>query len=152
MIPNDIVLSTLSLMMLFFLFAWGGCFFIFVYKILGGPKVGRDSFLYFNYIFFKRDVLANISFCFVVLGYISAAFVEYRREFDDLMLLANLMGGASFLLFGIYGRWFYFDVPENEKPFFFINVFLTRVDFRFGSLFLWLSRISYATWVFLLIF
>lgn len=53
-----------------------------------------------------------------MLGYISAAFVEYRREFDDLMLLANLMGGVSFLLFGIYGRWFYCDVAKNEKPFF----------------------------------
>lgn len=51
MISNDIVINTLSLMMLFFLFAWGGGV-IYIYKVLGGPKVGMDSFLYFNFIFF----------------------------------------------------------------------------------------------------
>ncbi len=52
MISNDTVLNTSSLMMFLFLFAWGICFVIFIYKVLGGPKVGRDSFLYFNFIFF----------------------------------------------------------------------------------------------------
>ncbi|HGV7206415.1 TPA: hypothetical protein J6060_RS22185, partial [Escherichia coli] len=78
---------------------WGGCFFIFVYRVLGGPKVGRDSLLYFDFIFFKNNALANISLSFLVLGYISAAFVEYRRGGDSLMLLANLMGGGAFLFF-----------------------------------------------------
>ncbi|EOT8893584.1 hypothetical protein ACKXKQ_004309 [Escherichia coli] len=93
MISNDVILNVSSLMMLFFLFAWGGCFFIFVYRVLGGPRVGRDSLLYFNFIFFKNSVLANVALYFLVLGYMSAAFVEYRREDDFLMLLANLMGG-----------------------------------------------------------
>ncbi len=70
--------------------------FIFVYRVLGGPRVGRDSLLYFNFIFFKNSVLANVALYFLVLGYMSAAFVEYRREDDFLMLLANLMGGALF--------------------------------------------------------
>ncbi|WP_032984449.1 hypothetical protein, partial [Cronobacter condimenti] len=137
MISNDTVLNTSSLMMFLFLFAWGICFVIFIYKVLGGPKVGRDSFLYFNFIFFKRDTLANISLCFFVLSYLSQALAEYRRGFDDLTLLANLMGGGSFLLFGIYGKYFYCDTIEDENPFFFINIFLRKVDFRFGSLFLW---------------
>lgn len=152
MISNDIVINTLSLMMLFFLFAWGGCFFIYIYKVLGGPKVGTDSFLYFNFIFFKRKTLANISFCFFVLSHIFQALAEYRRGGDDLMLLANLMGGASYLLFGIYGKYFYCDIVEDEKPFFFISVFLTKVDFQFSSVFLWSSRISYIVWLFLLFF
>ncbi len=95
MISSDIILNASSLMMLFFLFAWGGGF-IFVYRVLGGPRVGRDSLLYFNFIFFKNSVLANVALYFLVLGYMSAAFVEYRREDDFLMLLANLMGGALF--------------------------------------------------------
>ncbi len=95
MISSDIILNASSLMMLFFLFAWGGGV-IFVYRVLGGPRVGRDSLLYFNFIFFKNSVLANVALYFLVLGYMSAAFVEYRREDDFLMLLANLMGGALF--------------------------------------------------------
>ncbi|EOV8987381.1 hypothetical protein ACN6UZ_001186 [Cronobacter dublinensis] len=151
MISTDIVIKESSLMMLFFLFVWGVCFVIFIYKVLGGPKAGRDSFLYFNFIFFKRDTLANISLCFFVLSYLSEAFAEYRRGVDNLMLLGNLMGGASFLLFGIYGKCFYCDVIEDKKPFFFINVFLTEVDFKPGSVFLWLARISYITWLFLFV-
>lgn len=130
MISNDIVINTLSLMMLFFLFAWGGCFFIYIYKVLGGPKVGTDSFLYFNFIFFKRKTLANISFCFFVLSHIFQALAEYRRGGDDLMLLANLMGGASYLLFGIYGKYFYCDIVEDEKPFFLLVFSLPRSIFN----------------------
>jgi len=110
--------------MLFFLLAWGPCFFLFVYQRLGGSKVGKDSLLYFNFMFFKRDILANFSLVFLVLGYMSAAIVEYRGEFDYSMLLANLSGACSFLLFAIYGRFFYHDAIEYEKSFFFIKFFV----------------------------
>ncbi|EOT8212269.1 hypothetical protein [Escherichia albertii] len=53
----------------------------------------------------------------------SAAFVEYRREDDFLMLLANLMGGGAFLSFGIYGKYFYHDAIEDKKPFFLLMFF-----------------------------
>ena len=152
MISNDMVLNTSAFFMLFFLLAWGTCFFIFVYKRLGGSKVGKDSLLYFNFMFFKRDVLANISLAFLVLGYTSAAFLEYQREFDDLMLLANLVGGMSFLLFAIYGKYFYQGVIEYEKSFFFIKVALAKFDLTFGSVFLWLSRFSYITWLIVFIY
>lgn len=147
MISNDIVLNTSAFIMLFFLLAWGTCFFVFVYKSLGGPKVGKDSLLYFNFMFFKREVLANISLAFLVLGYISAALLEYQREFDDFMLFANLAGGISFLLYAIYGRYFFNAEIEYEKSLFFIKIFLTRLDFTFGSVFLWLSRLTYITWL-----
>lgn len=91
--------------------------------MLGGPRVGRDSLLYFNFIFFKNSVLANVAFYFLVLGYMSAAFVEYRREDDFLMLLANLMGGGAFLSFGIYGKYFYHDAIEDKKTFFLLMFF-----------------------------
>jgi hypothetical protein len=147
MISNDMVLNTSAFIMLFFLLAWGGCFFIFVYKRLGGPKVGKDSLLYFNFMFFKCDGLSNFSLAFLLLGYISAAIVEYRREFDDLMLLANFFGTCSFLLFAIYGRFFYHGKVGYEKTFFFVKVFLVKFDLTFGSVPLWLSRLAYITWI-----
>lgn len=147
MISNDMALNTSALVMLFFLAAWGACFFIFVYKKLGGPKVGRDALLYFNFMFFKKEMLSNIALIFLVLGYISAAFLEYRREFDDLKLFADLSGGVSFLLFAVYGKYFFHDYIEYEKPFFFVKIFLTRLDLNIGSAFLWLSRILYLTWL-----
>ncbi|MGT3873691.1 hypothetical protein [Escherichia coli] len=122
MISSDIILNASSLMMLFFLFAWGGCFFIFVYRVLGGPRVGRDSLLYFNFIFFKNSVLANVALYFLVLGYMSAAFVEYRREDDFLMLLANLMGGALFF-FLVYTVSISIMMPLRIKNHFFLLMF-----------------------------
>lgn len=64
MISSDIILDASSLMMLFFLFAWGGV--IFVYRVLGGPRVGRDSLLYFNFIFLRivfLQMLLSIFLC-----------------------------------------------------------------------------------------
>lgn len=147
MISNDLVLNVSSFMLLFFLILWGGCFFIFVYRYLGGAKVGKDSLLYFNYIFFKRDALSNYALVFLVLGYIAAAIAEYRREANNLFLISNFCGGISFLLFAMYGKFFHQRLTDDEKPFYFIKVFLTKADLSFGSIFLWLSRIAYVTWL-----
>lgn len=147
MISSDIICNASSLMMLFFLLLWGVCFFIFVYKRLGGPKVGKDSLLYFNFMFFKHDILSNCALIFLVFGYISAAIVEYRRGFDNLILVSNLSGGISFFLYALYGKYFYQGLVDDEKPFFFIKVFLTKLDISFGAIFLWLSRLAYITWL-----
>jgi len=152
MISNDIIFNASSLMLLFFLFLWGGCFFIFVYRNLGGAKVGKDSVLYFNYMFFKRDFLSNCALLFLVLGYMAAAIAEYIREADNLLLVSNLSGAISFFLFALYGKYFHQGLTDDEKPFYFIKVFLTKLDLSFGSIFLWLSRLAYITWLIVFIF
>ncbi|EHJ3658841.1 hypothetical protein J9T75_004102 [Salmonella enterica] len=151
MISNDIILNASSFMLLLLLLLWGVCFFIFVYRNLGGTKVGKDSLLYFNYMFFKRDILSNSALIFLVLGYVAAAIAEYRREFDNLSLISNLFGGMSFFLFALYGKYFYQGLVDDRKPFFFINVFLTKLDLSFGAIFLWLSRLAYITWLIIFI-
>ncbi|RRN94827.1 hypothetical protein [Pectobacterium aquaticum] len=147
MISNDIILNSSSFMMLFFLSLWGVCFFIFVYRNLGGPKVGKDSLLYFNFIFFKHNILSNCALIFLVLGYIAAAIAEYRREFNSFLLMSNLAGGVSFFFFALYGKYFYQGLIDDEKSFFFIRIFLTKLDLSFGAIFLWLSRFAYITWL-----
>jgi len=147
MISNDIILNISSCMLLFFLLSWGVCFFIFVYKKLGGVKVGKEHLLYFNFMFFKRDALSNYALVFLVLGYVTAAIAEYRREYDNLLLMADLSGGISFFLFALYGKYIYQGLIDDEKPFFFIRVFLTKLDLSFGAIFLWLSRLAYVIWL-----
>ncbi|MFD3242598.1 hypothetical protein ACE2AK_26150 [Rahnella perminowiae] len=147
MISNDIILNASSFMLLLLLLLWGMCFFIFLYRNLGGPKVGKDSLLYFNYMFFKRDILSSCALIFLVLGYVAAAIAEYRRGVDNLSLISNLSGGISFLLFALYGKYFYQGLIDDEKPFFFIKVFLTKLDLSFGAIFLWLSRLAYVIWL-----
>ncbi|WP_244202424.1 hypothetical protein [Buttiauxella warmboldiae] len=123
MISNDIILNASSFMLLLLLLLWGVCFFIFVYRNLGGTKVGKDSLLYFNYMFFKRDILSSSALIFLVLGYVAAAIAEYRREFDNLSLISNLFGGMSFFLFALYGKYFYQGLIDDEKPFFLLRFF-----------------------------
>ncbi|MDU4128446.1 hypothetical protein [Pantoea sp.] len=131
--------------------SWGVCFFIFVYKKLGGVKVGKEPLLYFNFMFFKRDALSNYALVFLVLGYVTAAIAEYRREYDNLLLMADLSGGISFFLFALYGKYIYQGLIDDEKPFFFIRVFLTKLDLSFGAIFLWLSRLAYVIWLIIFI-
>lgn len=147
MISSDIILNSSSFMMLFFLSLWGVCFFIFVYRNLGGPKVGKDCLLYFNFMFFKHNILSNCALIFLVLGHIAAAIAEYRREFNSLLLMSNLAGGVSFFFFALYGKCFYQELTDDEKSFLFIKVFLTKLDLSFGAIFLWLSRVAYITWL-----
>ncbi|RAT09874.1 hypothetical protein AU489_16995 [Lonsdalea populi] len=147
MISNDIILNLSSFMTLFFLSLWGVCFFVFVYRNLGGPKVGKDSLLYFNFMFFKHNMLSNCALIFLVLGYIAAAIAEYRSGFNSLLLMSNLAGGVSFFFFALYGKYFYKGLIDDEKSFFFIRVFLTKLDLSLGAIFLWLSRFAYITWL-----
>ncbi|WP_421507596.1 hypothetical protein [Erwinia rhapontici] len=151
MISNDIYLNASSFMMLFFLLLWGVCFFIFVYRRLGGPKIGKDSLLYFNFMFFKRDTLSNCALMLLVLAYIAAAIAEHRRVFDNLLLISNLSGGISFFLFALYGKYFYQGLVDDKKSLFFIRIFLTKLDLSFGAIFLWLSRLAYITWLIIFI-
>nr|WP_090966529.1 hypothetical protein [Pantoea varia] len=151
MISNDIILNASAFMLLFFLLLWGVCFFIFVYRELGGVKLGKDSLLYFNYMFFKRDILSICALIFLVLGYLAAAIAEYRKGLDNLLLMSNFSGGISFLFFALYGRYFYQGLVDDEKPYFFIKVFLTTLDLSFGAIFLWLSRLAYVTWLIIFI-
>lgn len=123
MISNDIILNASSFMLLLLLLLWGVCFFIFVYRNLGGTKIGKDSLLYFNYMFFKRDILSNSALIFLVFGYVAAAIAEYRRGFDNLSLISNLFGGMSFFLFALYGKYFYQGVIDDKKPFFLLRFF-----------------------------
>lgn len=138
-------------MLLLLLLLWGGCFFIFVYRNLGSTKVGKDSLLYFNYMFFKRNFLSSSALIFLVLGYVAAAIAEYRRDFDNLSLVSNLSGGISFFLFAMYGKYFYQGLIDDKKQFFFIRVFLTKLDLSFGAIFLWLSRLAYIKWLIIFI-
>ncbi|HAF2130466.1 TPA: hypothetical protein G9F27_004760 [Salmonella enterica] len=150
MISNDIILNASSFMLLLLLLLWGVCFFIFVYRNLGGAKIGKDSLLYFNYMFFKRDILSNSALIFLVFGYVAAAIAEYRRGFDNLSLISNLFGGMSFFLFALYRKYFYQGVIDDKNNFF-IKVFLTKLDLSFSAIFLWLSRLAYVTWLIIFI-
>lgn len=147
MISNDIVFNVLSMMMLFSLIMFAGCFFIFVYKVLGGPKVGRDSFLFFNFIFFRHSILSGLALIFLVLAYMAEAFAHFREDAGIIPLLANASGSLSILLFGIYGKYLYRGVIDDENPFFFIKVFLTKIGFSFADVLLWLSRFTYIAWI-----
>jgi hypothetical protein len=62
-------------------------------------------------------------------------------------LLANASGSLSILLFGIYGKYLYRGVIDDENPFFFIKVFLTKIGFSFADVLLWLSRFTYIAWI-----
>lgn len=152
MISNDILFNVLSVMMLFFLIMFAGCFFIFVYKVLGGPRVGRDSFLFFNFIFFRRNILSGLALIFLVLAYAAEAFAQLREGASITSLLANVSGSLSILLFGVYGKYLYRGVIDDKNPFFFIKVFLTKIGFSFADVLLWLSRFTYIAWIVIIIY
>lgn len=151
MISNDSIFNLAALGMLMLMFLWAICFFVFVYKKLGGPKVGRDALYFLNYMFFKKEFLSNLSLLLLLLAYILGAVIIYRQNFIFLLLLGNLSGATSLLLFSVYGRYFYNEIFDEKDKFIFLRVFLTEFDFSLNSIFLWLSRLMYAVWIILFI-
>jgi hypothetical protein len=115
------------------------------------PKVGRDSFLFFNFIFFRRNILSGLALIFLVLAYMAEAFAQFREGAGIILLLANASGSLSILLFGIYGKYLYRGVID-DKTLFFIKVFLTKIGFSFADVLLLLSRFTYIAWIVITIY
>lgn len=72
---------------------------------------------------FKHNILSNCALIFLVLGYITAAIAECRREFNSFLLMSNLAGGVSFFFFALYGKCFYQGLINDEKTFFLLGFF-----------------------------
>lgn len=141
MILNNIYfinIATILLCMLVFI-----AFFVhFIYKGLGGVKVGKDSFLFFDFMLFSSGWKSNIPALAMALALIFGNYFDYIRNHDIAVIYVNAIGIIAMFFFFIHCRLFSPVIYDGKKIQFIKELILTyTISPRY--IFLWLSRAFY---------
>lgn len=132
---------TLIFMLVFVL-----CLFLFYYLELGRVSVGKDTFLFFDFMLFRTSWLANFSAISVAGVIISGNLFDYVRSHNASALHLNTIGFIATLLFFVHCR-IYSDIIYSglsikcAKELFFNLKLHTKYSL------LWLSRVGYVTFI-----
>ncbi len=142
MILNDLhdVIS-LALLVLF-MFVFFVCFVFFIYKELGGVKVGRDSFLFFDYMLFSSGWKANLPALAMLLTLAFGNVIDYKREGDVNNVYINIIGVLAMIFLFIHCRFFSGIIYSNQNIKF-VKELLLNFNVRPQFIMLWLSRVCY---------
>ncbi|QGY33113.1 hypothetical protein CUN67_29810 (plasmid) [Pantoea cypripedii] len=122
------------------------CFIRFVYKELGGVKVGKDSFLFFDFILFGSGWKSDIPALSMAAALFFGNSFDYMRNHDITTIHINAIGFfAAFSLF-VHCRFFSGIIYNGQKVKFIKELFL-NLNSSPKYISLWLSRILYMIFV-----
>ena len=113
MILNNFYSLLFLLMLALSIFSFTVLFALFIYKDLGGVKFARDSFLFFDYIFFSSDMRANASALSVICVFIFGLAFDHNRN----PLVKNYLVDIVWFL----GVVLFFIQPKNKTK---VNIFM----------------------------
>ena len=126
MILNNFYSLLFLLMLALSIFSFTVLFALFIYKDLGGVKFARDSFLFFDYIFFSSDMRANASALSVICVFIFGLAFDHNRNPLVKNYLVDIVWFLGVVLFFIHCRFFFNMEYVNTKNIFFIYLFLKQ--------------------------
>lgn len=106
MILNNFYSLLFLLMLALSIFSFTVLFALFIYKDLGGVKFARDSFLFFDYIFFSSDMRANASALSVICVFIFGLAFDHNRNPLVKNYLVDIVWFLGVVLFFIHCRFF----------------------------------------------
>lgn len=144
----DNLYSINMILMLFLMLLFSACFVRFIYKELGGVKVGRDSFLFFDYMLFCSGWKANLPASTLALVSIFGSLYEYIKTDDMKTLYASIICFFAALALFIHCR-FFSDIFYDGKKIKFIRELFLNFKINLRYVFLWLSRALYIAFIIL---
>lgn len=128
---------TIFCMLLFFV-----CFFLFAYLKSGRVSLGKDTFLFFDFMLFKSSLPSNLSAISIAGALIFGNLFDYIRNQNASTLYVNSIGFISTLVFFVHCR-FFSAIKYNENHIKCIKEFFLNANLSPKYSFLWLSRASY---------
>ena len=141
MILNDFYYAIIAVTLCFML-VFIACFVRFIYKELGGVKVGKDSFLFFDYMLFDADWKSNLPALAMALTLLSGYLFDYIRNYNAATLYINIIGFLGMLFLFVHCR-FFSGIVYDKHHIQFFKEFLLNYKAYPRYIFLWLSRVLY---------
>jgi hypothetical protein len=142
---NDFYYISLALVLLCML-VFFACFVRFIYKELGGIKVGKDSLLFFDFMLFGSGWKSDTPVVAMAGALFFGNLFDYIRNYNIAVVYINIIGFlATFLLF-VHCR-FLSGIIYNGNGIKFTRELFLNFKPSPKYIFLWLSRILYITLV-----
>ncbi|MCW0314840.1 hypothetical protein [Pantoea ananatis] len=143
---NDLHYTSIFLMLIFMIVFFA--FFVhFIYKELGGVKIGKDTFLFFDFMFFGSGFKSNAPSLAMAMIILLSGFSTYSKNHDVTALYEGVVVSFAMLFLFVHCRFFsgisYSKTRVKLIKEFFLNLKLTKNFF-----FLWLSRVFYIAVIF----
>lgn len=116
-------------------------FALFIYKDLGGVKFARDSFLFFDYIFFSSDMRANASALSVICVFIFGLAFDHNRNplvKNYLIDIVWFLGVVLFLYTVVFS-----NLEYGKTKIIFVRELFFNLKIKLRLIFLWLSRLLF---------
>lgn len=142
MISNDFFYYVSIITLLLFMLIFIACFVHFICKELGGVKIGKDSFLFFDYMLFGLGWKSSLPALAMILALVFGNFFDYIRSHNVDTLRVNIVGVFSMIFLFIHCR-FFSNIEYDKENVKFIKEFLFNFKLHSRYVFLWLSRIGY---------
>ncbi|EFE7632573.1 hypothetical protein GA334_24785, partial [Escherichia coli] len=138
MILNNFYSLLFLLMLALSIFSFTVLFALFIYKDLGGVKFARDSFLFFDYIFFSSDMRANASALSVICVFIFGLAFDHNRNPLVKNYLVDIVWFLGVVLFFIHCR-FFSNLEYGKTKIIFVRELFFNLKIKLRLIFLWLS-------------
>lgn len=143
MTSNDFYFYVFLFSSVFFMFVFFAFFVFFIYKELGGVKVGRDSFLFFDYMFFGSGWKADLPSMSMLIVVLTGLAQDYIKNYNLENLFINFLGVLAAVLFFIHGRFLSGISYRNGEKIIFFRELLWGGGLKPHFVVLWLSRLLY---------
>lgn len=145
MILNNFYYYPVLGLLVVFMCVFFASFVLFIYKELGGVKVGRDSFLFFDYMLFCSGWKAEVPALSMLLVMILGNILDYSKDKNVEILYMNCIGILAVIFLFIHCRCLSGIRYYNDKKIKFLRELLWGFKMRPRFAVLWLSRLSYIT-------
>ncbi len=103
MTSTDFYFYVLLFVSIFFMFVFFAFFVNFIYKELGGVKVGRDSFLFFDYMLLGSGWRSDIPCISMFLIFLTGVAQDYIKNYSLENLYINSLVFFAIVLFFLWG-------------------------------------------------
>ncbi|WP_333501112.1 hypothetical protein [Kluyvera genomosp. 2] len=143
MTSNDFYFYVFLFSSIFFMLVFIIFFVFFIYNELGGAKVGRDSFLFFDYMLFGSGWKADVPSVSLLLVLLTGLAQDYVKNHSIESLYINFLGIFAAILLFVHGRFFSEVSYGNGKKIIFFRELLWGGGLKPRFVVLWLSRLSY---------
>lgn len=126
------------------------CFIIFCHYKKFSFRDVTAPLKFFDFCFFEKRILSNYSMIFFIFIYIFGTFLSFIKEEGVSLIFSNTMGLASIVLFFFHCRFLSNRRFENENGIEFLKEFFSERKISINNLLLWLARLLYIVWIYLI--
>ncbi len=126
------------------------CFIIFCHYRKFSFRDVTAPLKFFDFCFFEKRISSNYAMTFFMFIYIFGTFLSFIKDEGVGLIFSNTIGLASIVLFFFHCRLLSSRRFENENGIEFLKEFFLERKISINNLLLWLARLLYIVWIYLI--